>query len=430
MRRKRAIVTVEKIACPEYRFNYSKTKRNFFVQEVFTMTAQSLLRADPLPWLLEPDDPGPRYLALRDLCGLPADDPELRAARAAAHVSGPIATVLDAMDPTGFWVQPGPGYGPKYHSTVWAMILLGQLGAAAEADARVATACRYLLDHALTAGGQFSYSGAPSGTIDCLQGNLCAALLQLGAADPRLDVALDWLARSVTGEGIAPAGAAQPDRNRQAAQEKRAAQHDAQPTGGGRYYASLKCGPCFACRVNNSLPCAWGGVKVMLALAAIPQERRTPAIERAIAAGTDYLLRSDPATAAYPTADGRAPSRSWWSFGFPVFYVTDLLQLAEAMTALRLRDDPRLANLLALIADKQDDEGRWKLEYVYGSKTWGSFGRKGQSNKWVTLRAARVLDSTTARHCLPSPPSICPPAAPAPTIGYYAKLPAAQTSPI
>ena len=53
--------------------------------------------------------------------------------------------------------------------------------------------------------------------------------------------------------------------------------------------------------------------------------------------------------------------------------------------------DARLANLLALIAGKQDGQGRWPLEYAYGSKTWGSYGRKGQPNKWVTLRALRVL---------------------------------------
>jgi len=347
---------------------------------------QTFLHASPLPWLLEPADPGVRYLALRDLCRLPHDDPDLAAARTAAHQSGPIAAVLDAMDPAGFWIKPGPGYGPKYHSTVWAMILLAELGASVAAGERVATACRYVLDNALAAGGQFTYSGAPSGTIDCLQGNLCWALLELGCTDERLDAALDWMARSVTGEGIAPAQSTQADRNRQAAQDKRGGR-DTRP----RYFASLKCGPCFACRINDSQPCAWGAVKVMLALSVIPVRQRTPQIEAAIAAGVDYLLSIDPATAAYPTTAGRAPSRNWWAFGFPVFYVTDLLQLAQALTNLGLAGDARLANLLALIANKQDAAGRWPLEYVYGTKTWGSFGRKNHPNKWVTLRAARVL---------------------------------------
>jgi hypothetical protein len=39
-----------------------------------------------------------RYLALRELLDLPADDPTLATARRAAHQSGPIAAILDGMD--------------------------------------------------------------------------------------------------------------------------------------------------------------------------------------------------------------------------------------------------------------------------------------------------------------------------------------------
>ena len=89
------------------------------------------LNGDSLSWLLEPDSPGVRYLAMRDLLDAPRDAPDLRAARRAAHEQGPIAQILAAMDSPGFWVEPGPGYNPKYRSTVWAVILLAQLGASA-----------------------------------------------------------------------------------------------------------------------------------------------------------------------------------------------------------------------------------------------------------------------------------------------------------
>ena len=140
-----------------------------------------------LDWLLDPADPGPRYLALRDLVGLSADDPELGAARQAAHRHGPIAQVLDAMDPAGYWVKPGPGYNPKYRSTVWAITLLAQLGAHIEEDPRIATACAYLLENNLNPGGQFSAPAGPSGTVDCLQGNLTAALIAAGLPRPAPD---------------------------------------------------------------------------------------------------------------------------------------------------------------------------------------------------------------------------------------------------
>ena len=273
------------------------------------------------------------------------------------------------MHPDGYWSKPGAGYNPKYFSTVWSLIMLAQLGASGltwmSASAR---ACAYLLDANLTPNGQFSVNGTPSGTIDCLQGNLCAALVGLGYDDRRLERAFEWMARSVTGEGIAPA-------------EERDASL--------RYYAA-KCGPGFACGANNKMPCGWGAAKVMLAFGVLPHARRTPLMERAIRQGVDFLFSTDPAGADYPTATGK-PSSSWWKFGFPVFYVTDILQVVEALAGLGYGNDPRLANALELVRQKQDDQGRWALEYDYAGKTWVDFGPKKQPNPWVTLRALRVL---------------------------------------
>ncbi len=333
------------------------------------MTWQDRLKGNPIPWLLEADSPGVRYLTMRDILDLAEDDPDFSVARKAAHREGPIAAVLNEMNAAGYWVEPGPGYNPKYKSTVWAIILLAQLGANVKEDERIAWACRYLLDHALASGGQFSASGAPSGTIDCLQGNLLWALTEMGFEDPRLDLAVDWMARSVTGEGVAPI------------EEKHAP---------SRYYAG-KCGPLFACGANNKLPCAWGAAKVMLAFSNWAKTRRTPLIDNAIEQGINFLFSVDPVTANYPSGWNAKPSQNWWKFGFPVFYVTDILQIGEALTRLGLGNDPRFMNALAYIQDKQDSQGRWLLEYDYAGKTWGNFGEKKQPSKWVTLRALRVL---------------------------------------
>ena len=332
------------------------------------MSWQNQLKGDSLSWLLEPDSPGVRYLALRDLME-DASEAELSAAREAAHRGGPIAAILDNMSTEGYWAKAGPGYLPKYRSTVWALIMLAQMGALAEQDERITLACSYLLDHALAAGGQFSISGAPSSTADCLQGNMCWALTELGYDDPRLDSAYEWMARSVTGDGLAPN-----------------TERDA-PL---RFYAS-QCGPTFACGSNNKLPCAWGGAKVMLAFSVLSEERRTGLIENAIQQGVDFLFSVDPAEATYPSGFSDKPSGNWWKFGFPVFYVTDLLQIVEALVGLGYGSDPRLGNALTLIREKQDEQGRWPLEYDYTGKTWVDFGPKKQPNKWVTLRALRAL---------------------------------------
>jgi hypothetical protein len=335
------------------------------------MNQNKISEPESLSWLLESPDPGLRYLALRDLSNLSSTDPVLIQARAIAHASGPIAAILAAMCEPGYWSEPGPGYLPKYFSTVWSIILLAQLGASMEEDPRIAVACDYLVEQALNPGGQFSTSGPPSGTADCLQGNLCWALLELGYPVEKLRIAFDWMARTVTGEGIAP----RDDKNASV-----------------RYYAG-KCGPNFACGANNNLPCAWGAAKVMLAFSSLPAIERTSLIERAILQGVDFLLGVNPATAAYPSGWADKPSGNWWKFGFPVFYVADILQIVEALVGLGYHADLRLVNALELIRGKQDAQGRWALEYDYAGKTWVDFGPKKRPNPWVTLRALRVLAS-------------------------------------
>ena len=340
------------------------------------MSWKSQLRGDSVQWLLESENPGVRYLAMRDLLDLSPDDKKLKTARKVAHKEGPIAYILSKMAEEGYWQRAGTGYGPKYKSTVWALILLAQLGASIKEDKRIRLACKYYLDQALNPGGQISAmtNAAPSGTVDCLQGNMLWSLMELGYDDPRMDSAYEWMARTTTGEGVAPM------------KDKHS------PV---RYFAG-KIGPEFACGANNKLPCAWGGVKVLLAFSKLPEKKQTPLIKKAIQQGVDFFFRVDPSTAEYPNGWAAKPSGNWCKFGFPVFYVTDILQIAEALVALGFAKDRRLANTMELIRSKQDSEGRWPLEYNYDGKTWMRFGKMKEPNEWVTLRALRVLKAAGA----------------------------------
>ncbi|HUS70265.1 MAG TPA: nitrogen fixation protein NifH [Anaerolineae bacterium] len=330
------------------------------------------LNDDPMPWLLEMDagNPGVRYFALAQLQDKPPDDPDVLEAQRAVMSSGPVPVILEAQEPEGYWEKPGPGYLPKYRSTVWSVSMLAQLGADGS-DARIQKACEYLLEHAIDKNGAFSASGTQGGAILCLMGNLSAALLHLGwLADERLRGAIEWMARAVTGEGIAP-------------QEAREA-----PV---RYLKSATCGPGFCCSANDSKPCAWGAVKVMMGFSKLPEDARTPLIQQAIETGLDFLLSKDPAVADYPVGYSTKPSQSWFRFGFPLFYVTDVLQNLEVLTSLGYGADPRLSAAMDLVAGKQDHQGRWKMEYTYNGKTWVDIEEKGKPSKWVTLRALRVL---------------------------------------
>lgn len=327
------------------------------------------LSGDPLPWLLEQETPAVRHMAFRLLLGEAEDAPRVRRALAAAMRTDPIAATLAAQDPEGWWAKPGGGYGPKYMGTTWSLIFLDQLGA----DGRhrgIQHGCEYLLSHAQTETGGFGYSGRADGTpprptevVHCLNGNMLRALIGFGYLDDeRVRRAIDWQARSITGEGFE------------------------------RYYRSGTSGPGFRCSVNEHEPCGWGAIKALRGLARIPPRRRAAHVRRAVAAGAEFLLSRDPAVADYPMGWGNTkPSGSWFKFGFPSGYVADVLQNLEVLCELGHGRDPRLANAVGLVLAGQDASGRWLNRYAYNGKTWVDFETQGAPSKWVTLRACTVL---------------------------------------
>lgn len=322
-----------------------------------------VLRGDPLPWLLEPDpaNPAVRYFALRDLLDLPEDEPEVRQARADIMTNGPVPAILTAQHPDGYWVKAGAGYTPKYRGTIWQIIFMAELGAD-PSDERVQRGCEYLLSHSLATTSAFSVyqPPRPSGAIHCLNGNLLYALLSLGFADdPRVQAALDWQVKAIIGEGEID------------------------------YYKSGTAGPGFACGVNLGQPCGWGANKALKALSAVPLDQRTPLLQQAIHVGAEFLLSRDPAVADYPYTE--RVSSTWFKFGFPLSYWSDVLETMEVLVALGYGSDPRLANVVQLVRSKQDTHGRWNLENSLNGKMWVDIEKRGKPSKWVTLRALRAL---------------------------------------
>jgi hypothetical protein len=147
----------------------------------------------------------------------------------------PIASIIAAQHPRGYWQKPGAGYATKYRDTVWQVMFLDQLGADG-GDPRIHAACEYVLAHTLSPGSGFGASGVihdtppPSRVIHCLNGNLLRAVLGFGWwQDARVQQAVNWQARAITSE--APV----------------------------RFYAAGTNGPGFCCAANRGNPCAWGG---------------------------------------------------------------------------------------------------------------------------------------------------------------------------
>jgi len=316
------------------------------------------LKADPISWLLEQDNPSVRYFALRDLLDRPPDDAEVIAAQEEIMTSKPVKDILAAQYPQGYWVKPGRGYSPKYRATVWQLMFLADLGASPNEP--IDKACRFVFENSLfPEQGLFSASKAGTGTVTCLNGNLLHAFIRLGYGDdPTAQEVAQALADRIARQG-------------------------------------------FDCRANASsrteratwLPCAWAAVKVLRAFALIPPPQRSSAIEEAIARGVALLFSRDLTVADYPSKSGRV-SPLWFKFGFPRGYTADTLEAADVLAQVGYGDDQRLQGATKLVLAKQDEDGRWPLEDTL-DRTWTKFGKKGKPSKWVTLRVLRMLKRLT-----------------------------------
>lgn len=60
------------------------------------------LKADPIPWLLEPENPSVRYWTLTDLLDWPTDD-EIQEARAAIAGQPLVREILERQGADGHW---------------------------------------------------------------------------------------------------------------------------------------------------------------------------------------------------------------------------------------------------------------------------------------------------------------------------------------
>ncbi|MBC8446423.1 MAG: hypothetical protein H8D78_01610 [Chloroflexi bacterium] len=325
------------------------------------------VQGDPIPWLLEPDNPSARYRTLVELLDRPPDDAEALAAQQAILAMRPVRRILDAQWPAGYWMHPDVGYSPKHKATVWQVIFLAQLGL--PRCEPVERAVEVVLAHSRLSGGtvpgtdvpeaRFSALKDASGAILCLNGNLLRALSRFGYGDaPRV-------------QATRAAMVAQIHRD-----EFRCRANGRTPS--GRRPA----------RMGDGLPCAWGAIKALGALLTVPPQRRRPAEQAAIELGVRFLLSHDLTQADYPTTGETSPL--WFQFAFPLGYPVDLLELLDVLLTAGVAADRRVQPALELVLSQQDEQGCWALEHT-PRNMWASFGRRGQPNKWVTLRALSVL---------------------------------------
>jgi hypothetical protein len=328
-----------------------------------------------LEWLLEPEQPSIRYLALTQLLGRSTSEPEVVEARRDIPVRGWAAEILRDRRPDGRWGGGDRLYVPKYDGTNWKLLVLADLGVTRETP-EVRASCKLWMDRLQKSDGGFGVDGGSSAHV-CVTGNAARALLRLGYGDdPRVRRALDWLVA------------------------------DADPKGG------------WSCYGSGRLLDTW---EPLSAFAEFPRDRWTPEMADVVAKGAEYFLERE----LYQQGERYEP---WFRTHYPVHYYYDLLVGLDTLTALGYGNDPRLGVALRWLTGRRQTDGRWKLDAVHpdvegGIAEWFEKHPKKRPtpfaledvrkpSKMVTLVARRVLARVAAAKSTPARPAASPPETP------------------
>ncbi|MFN2220268.1 MAG: prenyltransferase/squalene oxidase repeat-containing protein [Anaerolineae bacterium] len=307
---------------------------------------RTLLHADPIPWLLEPENPAVRYLTLRNLLDRAANDPDVLAAQAAIPDYAPVAELLARQRPDGSWVK-RDYYLPKHSGTFWVLCVLGDMGLTAE-HPQIRTSCEFMFTFQRQQ-GPFCRRRRVSGrgTVwdtdpgPCTHARIVRFLIQFGYGDdPRVRAGIDWLLAAQRPDGLWDCG---------------------RPTRPG---------------------CLRATHDVLRVAALDPEAAAHPAVAGGAAVVCDMLME-------------RSMSRyhvgiAWTTLQWPPFdysLVGTLDSLARLDYTL---DHPKIAQAVDYLLSRQSAGGSWPLDETSDRPPFDP-GPTGLPNKWVTLEALQAL---------------------------------------
>lgn len=293
------------------------------------------LNGDPLPWLLEVENPSVRYWTLVDILDYPRKHPDVVQAQALVNGQALAQDLFASQHPDGHW---GDDETKPYtaQGAIGVLALLAMLGVTP--DDRAKAGCDSLLRNCQHESGGLSLVRATrSGIFSCTTGEHLPFLIYFGLGDdPRVRRAFAFLIQSMGAE------------------------------------KALTCGR------NVQRTCLWGAIAALNGLAALPEDMKTAEAQAVTGRLADALLDGP--------YDFAGEHKRWLTFGVPRAW--DLLSALKALAAHGRGGDPRFAALMQRALDCQDEQGRWLCGSV--SRTW-PLEKRNRPSKWVTLDALRML---------------------------------------
>ena len=298
---------------------------------------------DPvIAWLLD-SDPSIRWQVLRDLTDTPADIVAAERSRVASEGWG--ARLLDQQRPDGQW---GDGVAtPFWWSNMYTLVFLRDLGID-PASARARTAIDRVRA-SVTWGPGFGESPFFEGEVEpCINGRVVGLGAYFGERSDRL---VDRL----LGEQLADGGW-----NCEAER--------------GSVRSSF-----------HTTICVLEGL-----LAFEHAFGATMALTDARSRAHEYLLER---RLLRRLSTGEIIDPIWTQFAFPPLWHYDVLRALDYLRAAGVPPDPGVEDAIAVVTERRQADGRWLLDVRHRHTLHEEMsGTVGAPNRWVTLRALRVLD--------------------------------------
>lgn len=331
------------------------------------------MKAEALPWLLEKSNPAVRMFTLTDVMGRPADDKEVRAAGESTLSYRPVVEMKKAQGRRGYWPPDDSCYNPKFTSTVWPLMLLGEMGAPRTPWIESAVE-RFMTQHQMENGAFCCGTmGGKDGIVEepCLTGNMLRTFLVFGYGDDRrVKKALDWLP-------------------------------ELQFEDGGWN--------CDYPQQNPSHSSFMSTIEPLWAYSEIPKQKWTKKMKSSIERASEFLLahRIYKSHRDWRPVEIHDMSRYYdgnliTMFHFPMYYYYDALHALRVLTKLGYEDDERISDAMHLMLSKKNPDGKWILEGDWARERKKDKTRKAlvpieqlmEPSKWITLNCYRVLANT------------------------------------
>jgi hypothetical protein len=84
---------------------------------------------------------------------------------------------------------------------------------------------------------------------------------------------------------------------------------------------------------------------------------------------------------------------TWTQFAFPTLWHFDVLRALDYLRAAGVQPEGQVEEAVATVLERRQGDGRWLLDVRHRSTLHEELaGTLGAANRWITLRALRVLD--------------------------------------